>query len=255
MSDEFKEVGSLEVTENQQSQQESRRKWLKKAGVAAPALLLLANRPAMAVGCTTSGFMSVQLGTSLTVHDGATCNGWSPGNWRNQKGQINAWAWNATGETPHSLFKSIFTTSRLSSTHIRKMTHGVPESTPMTYTSILSTSLQQELGGNTKTNSITQHAAAAFLNAAFLAKGGAGANPDPWMLTYPSMEDIIGSYLLYEMSYMSTLSIQAGSNTVYQLERNGVLLGRSDTMTEGEYNSFFVSIADGGGSQAWQDGL
>ncbi|MBT1064865.1 hypothetical protein KJY73_14830 [Bowmanella sp. Y26] len=255
MSDEYKAVDSLEVAKNQQGQNLSRRKWLKKAGVAAPALLLLANRPAMAMGCTISGFMSVQLGTSLTVHDGATCNGWSPGNWKNQNGQINGWAWNATGESPSSMFKSIFTTNRLSSTYIKRVVGGVPESMPMEFTSYLSSTLGQELSGNTKTNSITQHAAAAFLNAAFLANGGAGSNPDPWMVTYPSMEDIIGAYLLYEISHLSAAMLQASSGTVYLLERNGILLGRSDTMTVTEYSSFFNSIADGGGSQAWQDGL
>lgn len=255
MSDEYKAVDSLEVAKNSQGQGLSRRKWLKKAGAAAPALLLLANRPAVAAGCTISGFMSVQLGTSLTVHDGATCNGWSPGNWMRQNGQIDEWAWNATGETPNSMFRSIFTTARLSNTYIRKMVNGVPEGTTMAYTSALSSTLGQELWGKTKTNSITQHAAAAFLNAAFLANGGAGSNPDPWMLTYPNMEDIIGSYLLYEIANMSAATLQASTNTVFQLERNGILLGRSDTMTDEDYNSFFVSIADGGGSQQWQNGL
>ncbi|GAB3036328.1 hypothetical protein [Bowmanella dokdonensis] len=250
MVDENKQVDSVEVADSAGKHNDSRRRWLKKAGMASPALLLLANRPAMAAGCTISGFMSVNMGTSLTVHEGATCNGWSPGNWKNDRGQITSAAWNMTGLSPSTPFKTVFDTRSLGGAQIRKVIGGTPENNVVDYQSRINQTFIQELQGNTKTNSITQHAAACYLNAMFLQGGGAGSNPDPWMLNYPTADDIIGLYLMYEMSHMYP---QAG--VTYQLERGGLLVGRSDNMTVNDYNNFFVSISDGGGSDDWQSGL
>ncbi|MDF2177326.1 hypothetical protein P2G88_03590 [Aliiglaciecola sp. CAU 1673] len=244
MVDENKKVDSVEVAEPSEMQNQSRRKWLKRASLAAPGLLLLANRPAMAAGCTISGFMSVQMGTSLTVHDGETCNGWSPGNWKNNKGEIGSYAWDMAGLTPGTSFASVFRSSMLTNTEIRRIVGGVKEPAAHTCMSQLFTTLGTELDGPTKTNDITQHATAALLNARFIQaiKAGTSKPLATWMYNYPTQDDIISLYLMCEMCISYP---QAG--IAYEILRGGVLIGRSDTMVEQDYKDFFVSIADGGG--------
>jgi hypothetical protein len=237
------------------SKNESRRKLIKKAGVVAPGLLILANRPAMAASCSISGFMSARVGTSLTTYDPGLCDGWSPGNWKNNSGQITDQAWAIAGVSRNTMFNSIFTTNTFVSGAIRKVVNGVPEAGTMSYTSLFFETFQQVLegaiSGTNQLKDITMHAAATFLNASFLANGGGGTNPDPWMLNYLPPEDVIGLYLLYELTFQN--SQPAGCTFVY--ERGGLVIANSDGMTSSDYANFFVSLSNGSGSQAWQDGL
>ena len=226
----------------------SRRSWLKKAGTASPGLLLLANRPAMASSCSISGFMSAEMGTSLTKYDPSTCNGWSPDDWQSASGTTGKEAWDITGCAPGTSFSSEFTTLKLATVSIRKVIDGTPEPTQISYTSQISSGLQSLLGGGS--SSIQGHAIASYLNAKFLQNGGAtffGGTPEPWMSNYPAPDYIVGMYLMWELTYGNTLpAFQLQPGEYYQLETAvGVLIGRSDFLTDLEFKNFFEIISDG----------
>lgn len=145
------------------SSQSARRKLIKSS----PLLLILGNRPSFAASCSISGFMSVKVGTSLTTHDGSLCNGWSPGNWKNDRGQITQTAWAQAGVASSASFSSLFNTG---AANIRKVTNGVVGDY-VSYSSGISFSMLQVMegavsGGNDAGN-IVKHAAATYLNAAF----------------------------------------------------------------------------------------
>ncbi|MCC2614906.1 hypothetical protein LJ739_01465 [Aestuariibacter halophilus] len=229
----------------------SRRKWLKRAGIAAPSLLVLANRPALAGSCSISGFMSARVGTSLTTHDPGMCHGWSPGNWKNDRGEITFTAWAEAGVNTGDAFNTHFSTSNMSTGFLRKVVNGVPEAGAYSYTSQYSNMFMSVLNGAINgTNNLkdtTMHSAAAFLNASFLANGGGGTNPDPWMQTYMSPDDVVALYLLYELMNQNT--VPSGVN--YQYERGGAVIAVADSMQPWEYANFFVSIANGSASSTW----
>ncbi|NIB39689.1 hypothetical protein HBA55_08835 [Pseudomaricurvus alkylphenolicus] len=241
------------------SKNESRRKLIKKAGVVAPGLLILANRPAMAASCSISGFMSARVGTSLTTYDPGLCDGWSPGNWTQNVGQITDQAWALAGIARTTPFNSEFTTSgpNFSGGVIRRVVDGVPDAAAYDYDSMFAQTFQQILEGilpgQGSLKDITKHAAAALLNALFIQNGGGGGNPDPWMINYVSPEDVIGLYLLYELTFQDPTPQPA--NTTFVYERGGVVIASSEGMSSADYAAFFLSLANGSGSQAWQDGL
>jgi hypothetical protein len=233
----------------------TRRKLLRSS----PALLLLANRPTFAGTCSISGFMSAKMGTSLTTHDPGMCNGWSPGNWKKDKGQITMVAWNTTGVSPSTIFSSLFSTDNMGGGGIREVNTVNGIQTPgelINYTSGIGHSMMSVIEGimpgTNSVRDITMHAAATYLNALFLQNGGGGTNPDPWMLNYISPTDVIGLYLLYERVHLSTLPIPSG--TTFRYERNGVVIGESQIMSVDDYTAFFIGMADGSGSDDWQDG-
>lgn len=231
----------------------SRRKWMKRAGAAAPALLVLANRPAMAASCTISGFMSAQVGTSLTNYDANSCNGWSPGNWKNDVGEINLQAWVTAGVNKTTPFNNRFDTASMGlGNGIRRVVGGVPESGYITYQSQYSSSFYQaitgQITGNSQLKDITMHAAAAYLNASFLANGGGGLNPDPWMTTYIAPVDVVGLFLLYELQFQQ--ATPPASSVVYRYERGGMIIAESGMDSNG-YANYFVSIANGSASSGW----
>ncbi len=229
----------------------SRRKWLKKAGVAAPGLLLLANRPAMAASCTISGFMSAQVGTSLTNYNPGACNGWSPGNWKNDNGQITRLAWNQARIGSSDTFDSHFSTANLVSISIHKNVAGTPEATAESYSSEYSFTMLEVLngaiavGGGSK--GITKHATASLLNASFLKYVGSMTNPEPWMLNYQAPEDIIAFYLLYEMTYLNTST----KDFDYVLMKGGSPYIDSTNVSKTDYANFFDSISDGNAQGGW----
>jgi len=246
-SDKSKESPSLEESHA------TRRKLIKSS----PFLLLLANRPSFATGtCSISGFMSVQLGTSLTTYNGDLCNGWSPGNWKKNRGQITHNAWDQAGVSPATSFSTLFNSSTLNASGgIREVVNGTLGNY-VSYTSGISYSMQQVLegavSGSNDASSIVKHAAATFLNAAFLANGGGGTRPDPWMLNYISITDVVGLYLMYEMTFLA--SPAPANGVTYAVERNGAIIAESKIMTTSDYKSFFESMSDGSGSRTWQKG-
>ena len=230
------------------SEGSSRRKLIKTAGTVGSGLLILANRPALAASCTISGFHSASVGTSLATYDPATCNGWSPGNWKNDNGQITDAAWDLTGINRSDAFNSYFTTSRFQYSAIRRLVNGVADVDIINYTSIFDGYTMQQvikgsLSGANELKNISKHAAASLLNALYLAAGGGGSNPEPWMVNYISAEDVIGLYLLYELHFHSTTPLLPGES--YRLERNGVPVIQSDGMASSDFADYFVSIADG----------
>jgi len=229
----------------------------RKILTGAPALLLLANRPAFAGTCSISGFMSAKVGTSLATHDPGLCDGWSPGNWKNNSGQITSSAWDTAAVSHGQSFSSLFNTTNMGfgNGHIREVNNGTPGNF-ITYSSGISLPMLDVIegaiqGGNNE-GSIVKHAAATYLNAAFLANGGGGTQPDPWMVNYISPTDVIGLYLLYELTFLRTTPLPAG--LTYRYERSGSVIAGSQNMTSNEYNSFFVNLSNGSGSQTWQDG-
>ena len=231
----------------------SRRTLLKGA----PALLLLANRPAFAASCSISGFMSARVGTSLTTHDGSLCDGWSPGNWRNDRGQITYDAWMRAGVMPGQHFSSVFNTSNMSvGSGIKKVTNGVVDDF-VSYTSGIGYTYKEvivgALPGANQVKDITSHAAATYLNASFLANGGGGSNPDPWMINYLSPTDVLGLYLLYELVHLRDPSPAPG--VTYQYVRGGSVIAESQNWSVAQYASFFKNLSNGSGSQDWQNGL
>jgi len=236
---------------------DSRRKWLRKISVATPALLLLANRPVMAASCSISGFMSVRVGTSLTTHDPGLCDGWSPGNWKNVNGQIGQAAWDLTGVSrTATYFNQIFTTVKLAGTGITinkvvgGTVSGVVERTSDIAISYLDAINGNGLSGANNHKNIVSHAAATYLNGKFLENGGRGTNPDPWMINYLAPADVIALYLLYELTHL----IVPVTGESYIVQRNGSMIADGSLMATGDFASFFVSLANGSGSQAWQDG-
>jgi hypothetical protein len=239
-----------------QGMDSSRRKWLKKAGVAAPGLLILANRPAFGASCSISGFMSARVGTSLTTHDGTLCNGWSPGNWKINRGQITQRAWNVAGVSRSDLFDSIFNTTKMStlpvSGGIRKVQDGIPEATYISYSSMftgysMQSVLEGMLSGMNQLKDISMHSAAAYLNASFLANGGGGTDPDPWMFGYNYPVDIVGLYLLYELTHQAT----PPAGCTYRYERGGIVIASSEGMSSNDYATYLVGIANGSASDDW----
>ncbi|WP_448565083.1 hypothetical protein [Thalassotalea ganghwensis] len=240
------------------SRSNTRRRLLKSS----PALLLLANRPTFAGTCSISGFMSATVGTSIETFDSAACNGWSPGNWKNNSGQITNSAWNMTGVSPSTPFSSIFSTSKMSGCVICRVENGAIVDN-IDYSSGIGFSFEQVLDGmiqgKNSAKDITSHAAASYLNAAFIAGGGGGAKPDPWMINYISPTDVIGLYLLYELTHLqprrSAFSLSTTANASYRYMRNGVTIGDSAILSTTEYASFFVGMADGSGSQVWQNNI
>lgn len=250
---EDKRVGIVTKESHSTSAFSKRRKIL----TGAPALLLLANRPAFAGTCSISGFMSAKVGTSLTTHDGNLCDGWSPGNWKNDRGQITSEAWDVAGVSSGDGFKILFNTTNMSTSgngHIRKVINGTPDAF-ISYESGIGYSmlsvLQGAVTGGNNASSIVKHAAATYLNAAFLANGGGGSAPDPWMVNYISPTDVIGLYLLYELTFLSS-ALPAG--VTYRYERGGSVIAESQNMTTTEYKNFFEGLSNGSGSQTWQDG-
>lgn len=250
---EDKKIGIVTKKSQSTSAFSKRRKIL----TGAPALLLLANRPAFAGTCSISGFMSAKVGTSLTTHDGSLCDGWSPGNWKNDRGQITSEAWDTAGVSEGQSFSSLFNTVNmvLGNGHIREVNNGTPGNF-VDYSSGISLSILSILegaiqGGNNE-GSIVKHAAATYLNAAFLANGGGATMPDPWMINYISTTDVVGLYLLYELTYLSAVPLPAG--LTYRYERSGSVIAESQNMSTDEYNSFFVNLSNGSGSQTWQNG-
>jgi hypothetical protein len=224
----------------------------------APALLLLANRPAFAAGCSISGFTSFSLGTSLTTYDPVLCNGWNPSNWRSNRGTINNNAWSLTGVTRDHKFSNIFSTSKMSiNCGIREVINGVPGAFVLVESGI-DLSMQRVLegvviGGN-YAKPITKHAAATCLNSAFINNGGGGTAPDPWMMNYISPADVLGFYLLYERVFLSQQPIAPG--VTYRYERNGSIIAQSQNLTDIYYRDFFKSMSDGKspGSTTWSQG-
>ena len=220
-----------------------------------PLLLLLANRPAFSATCSISGFMSAKVGTSLTTHDGSLCDGWSPGNWLNNSGQITSEAWETAMVYPEDTFSSLFSTSMMASAGIRIVTDGVVGGF-VNYPSGIGFSILEVLGGavsgGNNASSVVKHAAACYLNSAFLANGGGGDAPDPWMNNYIPTVDIIGLYLLYELVYLSNPAPAA--NITYLYERGGNAVAESQNMTSDEFASFFHDLSNGSGSDAWQNG-
>lgn len=229
----------------------SRRKWLRKAGVAAPGLLLLASKPAMASSCTISGFMSAQVGTSLTNYNPGACNGWSPGNWKNDRGQITNLAWTQAGISPSDTFDGQFSTSKLTTISIHKNVGGSPEATAQDYTSEFAITMQDVLGGAIAvgggSRGITKHAAASLLNASFLKNVGSMTNPEPWMLNYQRPEEIIAFYLLYEMTILNSATMDSD----YFLVVGGSPYIDSRNASKSDYASFFDSISDGNAASGW----
>ena len=223
---------------------------------AAPSLLLLANRPAFAANCSISGFMSASVGTSLTTHDGSLCNGWSPGNWKNNNGKIDDWAWDRAVVSRQQTFSSLFDTANMVGVSgIREITNGLPGEF-IRYKSGIDHSMQQALEGffqkGSNANNTLKHAAATYLNAAFLANGGGGTAPDLWMVDYISTTDVVGFYLLCEIMHFSNFLVPQGTTCRY--ERDGMVIAESQNMTQTSYTSFFESMSDGQGSNAWQNG-
>ena len=73
--------------ETKEADVEKRRRFIKGAGIAAPVIMALANRPAFGAVCTVSGFISVDPGNlSAAGHVVASCGGKSPGYWKNNLG-------------------------------------------------------------------------------------------------------------------------------------------------------------------------
>lgn len=223
----------------------------------APALLLLANRPAFAASCSISGFMSARVGTSLTSYDGSLCDGWSPGNWRNDRGQITYDAWMRAGVMPGQSFSSVFDTSNMEAgSGIKQVNNGVvgdfisyDSGIGFTYKQVI----EGALPGANQVRDITSHAAATYLNASFLANGGGGSRPDPWMINYISPTDVIGLYLLYELVHLRNPAPAPG--VTYQYVRGGSVIAESQNWSVAQYANFFRSLSDGSGSQDWQNGL
>ncbi len=221
-----------------------------------PLLLLLANRPAFAVGtCSISGFMSAKVGTSLTTHDGDMCNGWSPGNWKNDNGQITLQAWDKAGVAPEQSFSALFNTVNMPLGGIRIVNNGVVGGF-IDYTSVITYSMidviKGAVSGGNNASSVVKHAAATYLNAAFLANGGGGLVPDGWMSNYISPTDVVGCYLLYELVHLRNPAPDAGVTYLY--ERGGSVIAESQNMTSNEFESFFHNLSDAKGSDAWQNG-
>jgi len=229
----------------------------RKILTGAPALLLLANRPAFAGTCSISGFMSAKVGTSLTTHDPGLCDGWSPGNWKKDVGQITSTAWDTAGVSHGQSFSSLFNTANMvfGNGHIREVNNGTPGDF-IPYSSGISFSMLDVIGGaiqgGNNEGSIVKHAAATYLNAAFLANGGGGTMPDPWMVNYISPTDVIGLYLLYELTFLPETPLPAG--LTYRYERGGSVIAESQNMTTTEYKDFFENLSNGSGSQTWQNG-
>jgi hypothetical protein len=224
--------------------QNSRRRWLKITGMAAPGLLMLASRPALAQTCSISGFMSAKVGTSLTNYDPVSCGGWSPGAWKNNNGAVTDTAWGIAGVSRGTSFDSVFNTSNTTIALV-KLTGGVVDG-PQNYTSAFTNTFQQIiegiLSGANNLKSITKHAAAAYLNASFVANGGGGANPPAWMLSYMSPEEVVALYLLYEISIL----VAQPANVTFQLQRGGVVIADSTSFTSADYKAHFSGIANEG---------
>jgi hypothetical protein len=231
--------------------QNSRRRWLKITTMAAPGLLMLASRPALAQTCSISGFMSATVGTSLTNYDPASCGAWSPGAWkqynRGKIGSVNTEdAWLLTGVNTGTAFASVFSTANTSLT-ITKLVDGVAELTPVSFSSQFPYSLVQMLdnalagtGGDLK--SITQHATASYLNAAFIANGAGGGTLAAWMLNYMTPDEVVGLYLLYEIS----LVVPQDPGVTFKLEKNGIEIANSANLTESDYNAHFYGLSNDG---------
>ena len=92
--------------------QSSKRKLIKVLATSAPAVMLLAHRPAFGQICTLSGFGSIQAGTHLSHHPDQTtpCNTYSHGGWKTVLSGDPDWAI-AAPVTPFYLFKDIFTSA------------------------------------------------------------------------------------------------------------------------------------------------
>ena len=222
----------------------------------APSLLLLANRPAFAGTCTISGFMSAEMGTSLTNYDPTMCNGWAPESWTDTGGQIKQEPWDIALVSRNQSFSSIFNTANMTANSgIREIVDDVPGSF-IDYTSGIAFSMQQVLEGavqgSNEATIVVKHAAASCLNASFIANGGAGSAPDPWMDNYIAPLDVLGFYLLYERLYLSTLPIAPG--VTYCYERNASVIAESEYMSTTYYRDFFLSMSDGTASKGWKKG-
>jgi hypothetical protein len=71
---------------------EKRRRFIKGAGIAAPVIMALANRPAFGAVCTVSGFISVDPGNvSAQGHVVSVCGGRSPGKYKNPYNGSGSW--------------------------------------------------------------------------------------------------------------------------------------------------------------------
>lgn len=222
----------------------------------APSLLLLANRPAFAGTCTISGFTSASMGTSLTNYDPTMCNGWSPQSWTDTRGQIKQEPWDVASVSRHQSFSSVFNSANMTvNCGIREVVDDVPGSL-IDYSSGIAFTMQQVLEGAVQgTNEATivvKHAAASCLNASFIANGGGGSKPDPWMDNYIDPLDVLGFYLLYERLYLSTLPVPPGAT--YRYERNGGVIADSQYMSTTYYRDFFLSMSDGKASKGWKKG-
>jgi len=71
---------------------EKRRRFIKGAGIAAPVIMALANRPAFGAVCTVSGFISVDpANVSAQGHVVSVCGGRSPGKYKNPYNGSGDW--------------------------------------------------------------------------------------------------------------------------------------------------------------------
>ncbi len=234
-----------EVSQPLKAQNSNRRDLIRKAGLLTPGLLMLANRPALAASCSISGFMSARVGTSLSSYDENLCDGWSPGNWKINHGAIRNTAWTEAGVWRTDPFNSKFKTGNLQVGLIRKLVNGVPEAGAFDYVSQFGQTFQQCLEGsvygNYQLKDIIMHAPAVYLNASFLANGGGGSSPEPWMVSYISPDDAVALFLLYELSFHT--SQPAG--VTFQYERGGFIVAKSDALAYYEYVDYFMNLANG----------
>ena len=87
----------VEQQDNHTSTVDESRRQFSRLGAATPVLLTLASRPVFGGNC-----LSNMMSGNLSNPDGGQCSfGWSPGGWRNPKGEVNGMdtldAWDAAG--------------------------------------------------------------------------------------------------------------------------------------------------------------
>jgi len=238
-------LGESEVSQSLTTQSANRRALIRKAGLLTPGLLILANRPALAASCSTSGFMSSSMSTSLSAYSDSLCNGWSPGNWEISQSTIKDSAWDEAGVRRSDSFNSQFKTGNLKEGRIRRLENGIPDTVAVDYTSKFGQTFQQCLeggmSGSHQLNDVMMHAPAVYLNASFLANGGGGSNPELWMTSYISPDDAVALFLLYELRFHTTQA----AGVSFEYERGGYTVAKSDDLTDYECADYFMTLANG----------